>query len=301
MLWRVRTNLPDRPGALAALARTCGESGVDIRRIQVLSSRQSAPHVRPDGFVTDELVLDAPDSLGEAGVVALVAEAGGSGVLAMRCAAAALADQPTRYVEAARSVIAQPTSFPEVVAHLFDAETVDDAGPADVMELRVVDVRVQIGRRVPFTVAERERGLAMAALVSDVLGRERGAGTPAGRAGGEAHIDYEIRESVVLARADGVEVGRAELLPASTHEPDRRELDLVVDPAWQRRGIGTRLLGDLARLARTQGADELMARTRADDQVVMGMVLRAGMRARIRMSGDELTVVIPLRDVRPFD
>ena len=70
--------------------------------------------------------------------------------------------------------------------------------------------------------------------------------------------------------------------------------------SWQRRGIGTRLLGDVARLARRIGAEELLVRTRADNQAVMPMVLSAGMRGRIRMAGDELTVRIPLRDVRPL-
>jgi len=35
MLWRVRTTLPDRPGALAMLAATCGEAGVNILGLQI--------------------------------------------------------------------------------------------------------------------------------------------------------------------------------------------------------------------------------------------------------------------------
>ena len=42
-----------------------------------------------------------------------------------------------RLVEAARAVIAQPASFPDVVARLFDAGADVDEGAADVMELRM--------------------------------------------------------------------------------------------------------------------------------------------------------------------
>lgn len=293
MLWRVRTNLPDRPGTLAGLARTCGEAGVDIRRIQVLPG----PNVGP---VTDELVLQAPDELDEAAITALVVGAGGDGVLALPCTLAALDDQPTRYVEAARAVIAQPASFPEVVARLFDAATDVDDGPADVMELRVGDVRVQVRRPAPFTVTERERGLAMAALVSDVLGRERSGGGPSRRIGAGAIVSYVALDSAVEARAADAVVGEARLLPVALDAPGVREVHLEVDVSWQRRGIGTRLLGDVARLARRLGAEELLVRTGADNQAVMPMVLSAGMRGRIRMAGDELTVRVPLRDVRPL-
>lgn len=301
MLWRVRANLPDRPGSLAALTSTCGEAGVDIRRIRVLAGPRGETDEHADGTVTDELVVEAPQALDEGGVGALVAAAGGHTVIVMPCTPAALTDQPTRYVEAARSVIAEPASFPDVVARLFDADTAVDDGPADVMELRIGDVRVQIRRPAPFTATERERGLAMASLVSDVLGRERSAVGPARRTGAPTRVAYEVRESVVVAVADLEEVGRAGLLPASHDEPGTREIDLVVDPSWRRCGVGTRLLGDVARLARTIGADELLVRTRADNQAVMALVLSAGMRGRIRMAGDELSVRVLLRDVRPFD
>ena len=35
MLWRVRTTLPDRPGALAVLAQRCGAAGVNILGLQI--------------------------------------------------------------------------------------------------------------------------------------------------------------------------------------------------------------------------------------------------------------------------
>lgn len=48
----------------------------------------------------------------------LVESAGWRHVFSTPCTGAALTDQPTRYVEAARQVLAAPESFPEVVAAL---------------------------------------------------------------------------------------------------------------------------------------------------------------------------------------
>jgi ribosomal protein S18 acetylase RimI-like enzyme len=73
-----------------------------------------------------------------------------------------------------------------------------------------------------------------------------------------------------------------------------------VDPAWQRRGIGTRLLIDSSRLAHMLGAGEIVLTTRADNQAVLPMVMAAGMRGRIRMAQDQLTVRVPVRDLKPL-
>ena len=77
-------------------------------------------------------------------------------------------------------------------------------------------------------------------------------------------------------------------------------MTLRVDPAWQRRGIGTRLLVDAARLADSLGATEIVLTTRADNQAVLPMVLAAGLRGRIRMAADTLTVRVPVRSLRPL-
>jgi len=73
-----------------------------------------------------------------------------------------------------------------------------------------------------------------------------------------------------------------------------------VDPLWQRRGIGTRLLNDVARLAAGMGIQEIVLTTRAGNQAVLPMVMAAGLRGRIRMAADILTVRIPVRDLKPL-
>lgn len=297
MLWRVRTTLPDRPGALAVLAQRCGAAGVNILGLQIF------PGV---GAVTDELVLRTPEGWGIAEVADLVEGAGGVSVSSAPCTEAALTDQPTRYVQAARTILAQPASFPEVVAMLFDAEA--DPGPGvlapvqDVMDMTVGDVQVQVRRTAPFTATEHARGAAMAQLVSDVLerGRDSTLSPVLGRrVGGGATPEYVAEGDSVSALIDGTPVGLAVVRPA-VEEPDVRPVTLRVDPAWQRRGIGTRLLVDAARVAHGLGASEIVLTTRADNQAVLPMVLAAGLRGRIRMAADVLTVRVPVRNLRPI-
>ncbi|CAN5561600.1 hypothetical protein BH11ACT8_BH11ACT8_28620 [soil metagenome] len=293
MLWRVRTTLPDRPGSLAALAQECGLAGVNIVGLQVFPDIES---------VTDELVLSCPDDWDLDTIAALLARSGGEGVVGQRCTEEALTDQPTRYVQAARSVLAQPASFPDVAAHLFDADVHPVSEEQDVMEMSVGDVLVQIRRTVPFTAIEHARGAAMARLVSDVLGRDRPAFAPSTsrRMGSGATPEYVVSGATVTALADGVAVGLATVHPAGAADPGLRPIDIEVDAAWQRRGIGTRLLSDSARLARGLGAEEVVLTTAHDNRAVMPMVLAAGMRGRIRMAGETLTVRIAVRELKPL-
>ena len=100
--------------------------------------------------------------------------------------------------------------------------------------------------------------------------------------------------------ADGTTVGLAVVHPPEDENDVVRTIDIDVDAAWQRRGIGTRLLGDSARLARRLGAEEVILTTAHDNRAVLPMVLAAGMRGRIRMAGETLTVRIAVRELKPL-
>ena len=296
MLWRVRTTLPDRPGTLAALAQRCGEAEVNIMAMQIFPGADA---------VTDQFVLRTPESFGVEEITALLESAGGGGVVVQPATEAALHDQPTLYVEASRRILEHPMSFPEVVAELFDAEADPTAGEAtvqDVMALTVGDVDVQIHRTAPFTDTERARGAAVAGLINDVLRRTRESAviaSPTPVRGVASVPEYSVDGDTVTALLEGVAVGFA-TVHAPTGEDETCAVTLRVEPSWQRRGIGTRLLMDVARLAHMRGAGEILLTTRSDNQAILPMVLAAGLRGRIRMAADVLTVRVPVHDLKPL-
>ena len=112
---------------------------------------------------------------------------------------------------------------------------------------------------------------------------------------------YAVRGHRIDALADGATIGLAVVHPPADGDSDAvRTIDIDVDAAWQRRGVGTRLLGDSARLARRLGADEVVLTTAHDNRAVLPMVLAAGMRGRIRMAGETLTVRIGVRELKPL-
>ena len=289
MLWRLRTTLPDRPGALALLAEQCGLADINILGLQIFPGVDA---------VTDELVLRAPEEWNADRLVSLVEASGGTAVHALRCTEAALTDQPTRYVQAARAIAARPMSFPEVVSRLFDAEAdppvEGDGAGVDVMELTVGDVQFQIRRATAFTAVEHARGLAIADLVTEAMAR-----APSGpERPTDGRPSYVVAGDRVSAVVDGVAIGVAQLSEPSAD--GARPLAVEVDHPWRRRGIGTRLLLDAGRLAQQLGADEMVLVTGSGNAAVLPMVLAAGLRGRIRMAGGELTVRVPVRDLRPL-
>ncbi|GGO84230.1 hypothetical protein GCM10011584_01290 [Nocardioides phosphati] len=290
MLWRVRATLPDQPGALAVLAQNCGDAGVNILGLQIFPGVDS---------VTDELILRTPSGWGEADLAALVERSGGNGASAVRCTENALVDQPTRFVRAARAIAGHPASFPEVVAKLFDAEPErrDGVVGQDVMELAVGDVLVQIRRTAPFTPTEIARGTALADLVGDVLARMKGSPVVNNALRVPQDPQVEERADGVAAVLDGATLAVARLIPSE--EEGVFELSLRVDPAWQRQGLGRKLLRAAARRAAEEGATELVMTTGVGNQAVLPMVLAAGLRGRIRMASETLTVRVPLRDLKP--
>ncbi|WP_082612797.1 MULTISPECIES: GNAT family N-acetyltransferase [unclassified Nocardioides] len=285
MLWRVRAGLPDRPGALAELAAACGRAGVNIQTVQVF----------PDGTtVTDELVLQVPQDWARDQLLQLVAGAGGQAVTAVPVTTAALEDQPTRYVQAVRAIIAQPATFPDVAAHLFDADVAPSTGSEDVLEMVVGgSATIQIRRDTPFTATERARAASLAELVGEVLDAQA---PPAPYQPGAGSPEYVTSGAVVSALAGGKVAGRAEFTRADDDAP--WPVDLWVDPAWHRRGVGTQLLAAVARAARGAGAEEIVLTAPSDTKAVLPMVLAAGMRGRIRMAGDTLTVRIAITELR---
>ena len=112
MYFRVRTALTERPGALALLARRCGDADLNILGLQIF----------PDlGRVTDELVISTPEHWTASAVIELVSGAGGDEVSVEPCTTHDLLDQPTRWLGAAQDVIADPELLPALLEKLLGA------------------------------------------------------------------------------------------------------------------------------------------------------------------------------------
>ena len=86
MWWQVRAVLEDRPGALAALAMSCGEESVNILGLQVFPCL--------GGRVVDELVLCTAGGWSGADVERLVRQAGVEDAVVTPCSPHVLEDQP---------------------------------------------------------------------------------------------------------------------------------------------------------------------------------------------------------------
>lgn len=78
------------------------------------------------------------------------------------------------------------------------------------------------------------------------------------------------------------------------------DVTLLVEDAWQGRGLGTRLLAGAAALAGEAGAREVVLRGPARSPAAVTLASRSGLRARARLVGDELEVRVSTRGAGPF-
>ncbi|HEY8717348.1 amino acid-binding protein, partial [Pengzhenrongella sp.] len=112
-LWRIRTTVPDEPGALESLTRELAALGVNILGL----------HVHPGaGVATDELILSAPHEVRPADLLAAARRGRGTNVHVWPTSAMALADSQTRALDQAIRVAADPDELARAVAQLLRAE-----------------------------------------------------------------------------------------------------------------------------------------------------------------------------------
>jgi RimJ/RimL family protein N-acetyltransferase len=89
-------------------------------------------------------------------------------------------------------------------------------------------------------------------------------------------IDHHDHEALVaLAPGSGDIVGVARFV-RDTATPDTAELAIVVVDAWQRRGLGTVLIRQLARRAEEVGIDHFAAEILAENTPTLALVHRLG-------------------------
>ncbi|BAL92017.1 hypothetical protein AMIS_67970 [Actinoplanes missouriensis 431] len=114
-LWRIRATVDDRPGYLSVLTASLALRSVNILAVQV--------HTTEEGAV-DDFLVDAPDSLTEADIMAAVLKGRGRDAFVTRAEAQGLADQPTRALALAGRLVHEPDTLGETLVALLDATEV---------------------------------------------------------------------------------------------------------------------------------------------------------------------------------
>jgi len=184
-----------------------------------------------------------------------------------------LVDQPTAWLRAAQTVLDEPDALPSALTGL-------------------------LGPRVTWSATEQVRAAALTEIAD--RGRSSAAPPPASVAESTV-IEYEVTDSAVLAKIGVHVVGAARLHPAvDSPNGTAVEASVEVAPAWRRLGIGQRLLRQACGLAAATGATELVMLAPPSEEGVVPVIAAAGMRGRIRLTEEGLTVHVSLAGVRPL-
>lgn len=112
-LWRVRATVDDRPGFLSVLTASLALKAVNILAVQV--------HTTEAGAV-DDFLVDAPDQLSEAELLAAVERGRGRDSWVRPADAHGLVDPPTQAIGLANRLIQDPDSLGGVLGTLVDGE-----------------------------------------------------------------------------------------------------------------------------------------------------------------------------------
>lgn len=333
MLWRIRTTLPDRPGSLAGIASACGVAGIDIVRMQVFPS---SPHVTdefvvdaPD-HVTDLGVATLFESAGGRDLAVTRADEESLADPPLRYLAAV-----EEVLEKGRDVEEVLIELLDVAT----PDVADYAGH-DVLELtRRNGSRLRISRAVPFTPSERARAQALVSLVGDTgAGAAPMAPTfvkavPIVRAASPADLDavaalhercsidtlydrYQaplrtplttrMARRLVTPRSGAALVAQVGLDIVGHGVLERTEggdwtFQLLIEDAWQGRGIATMLVKHAAGRAKSFGAERLTFVAAGASDRMLRAVGAAGFVARVERHDEAVHITVPLSAVRALD
>lgn len=332
-MWRVRTTLADRPGLLAQIATACGRAEVNIVAMQVFRTRPND--------VIDEFVVQAPEGWTEVRLADLFVSAGGDHVSVTRTGEGSLGDAPTRYLEAVHQVLEEERDVEEVLHELLDVAPPDVADYAghDVLDLtRRNGTVLRISRAVPFTPVERARAQALVSLVNDagidvpLLEPSPRHPLPLVRTATLADIEavaalhsrcsvetLYTRYQVPLRMPMTTRMTRRLVVPdhgtalvvqvgldvvghgVLEQVDDVWTFQLLIEDAWQGRGLGTMLVKHAAGRAKGLGATHLVFMSAGTNDTMLRAVGSAGFVARVERHDGAVHITVPLTAVRSID
>ncbi|MCX5070451.1 GNAT family N-acetyltransferase [Micromonospora lupini] len=272
-LWRIRATVDDRPGYLSVLTASLALRGVNILTVQVQPTEQGA---------VDDFLVDAPDALDAAELIAAVERGRGRDCWVARSEARGLADQPTRVLGLANRLVRDPDAAGAALRTLLGADSVswrpastgDERGITGTTMLLADPAggSFALRRAAPaFTPAEYARAQALVELAATVVRR--------------------AAEQITLVLPDGAEVA---VRPAGADDLSAAvELHEACSPrSRQRRYLGGAALPRPARLRRLLEPSRgltLVATTTDGGGGLVAMANLAG-------EGDEAEVALLVRD-----
>lgn len=275
-LWRIRATVDDRPGYLSVLTASLALRGVNILTVQVQPTEQGA---------VDDFLVDAPDALDEAELIAAVERGRGRDCFVARSEARGLADQPTRVLGLANRLVRDPDATGEALRTLLGADSVSWRPASTGVERGIIGASMLLAdpaggsfalrRAAPaFTPAEYARAQALAELAATVARR--------------------AAEQVILVLPDGAELA---VRPACVDDLSGvLELHEGCSPGSRhRRYLGGAALPRPARLRRLLEPSRgltLIATATDDDGGAESVVAMANLLGE----GDEAEVALLVRD-----
>jgi L-amino acid N-acyltransferase YncA len=304
MLWKIRTELADRPGALAELAARCGADEINILSLEVFTAESGA---------VDELVVSTGVGWTAEDLTALVAEAGCSSTTVRPCQADVLHDGPTRYLRAVLRLLDDPISVDEELESLqgFDEYTPAEWARADVLveiasrlaerEVSPVQEPPRPGSAVPelrkATVDDAEAVVAMHDRCSyESRTRRYHVPMPKLTARTARHLSAPAGGISIVASAGEAVVGMATAAPWEELSGSAMEVAVLVEDGWQRHGLGSQLLRRVIREARDLGADRVVCMVQPENDAMLRTVEGLRMRTRVVQDSGHLMVTVALSD-----
>ena len=344
--WRLRIDIPDRPGGLSLLLNALGTLHVYVVAAYVLDSH--------DGDRTIDLALMAPDRVAADTLLAAAMTIGRSGYV-MEGSLDDAGDLPTRVLDGTTELVTNPESAPAAAAMLVEADRfeVTDAAhgeddATDVLRLQwTADRHVVLHRDwAPFARAEKSRAsalLRLAASIASVAGEAEALGwVEPMKLGGTVWIrlarpedsdavaamhercsestlyrryltavgqwrDVTLRRltgghrgaTLVAMSEDGTIVGLGHVFPDASAQSQTAEIAVLVEDAYQGRGVGTRLVARMLELAERLGFDDVTATVLAQNDEMMRVLDSTGLTWSRHVEAGVLTLRATLPTAAP--